>query len=232
MLNRKKQGKNKRGGDPSVREIVTGGAQYRRKLKWVAELATGAAAAASSTAGDGNQGVTQQPDNTSAWNGLANLWQEYRVRKITMELHPPNLNPAIAANAALVPIRCYMFHDRTGAITTANALAATELQLIDQENSKFAALSPYNPAHVLRHSIKATDLEDLAWLPTQVAANNRFQLVLVIQASGVASAMPYRIDYDVEFRGRANSGLVELSRPLPAPKHVSGCLCATCMSSK
>jgi len=224
-----KQGKFKRGGGPSVGAIVTGGAEYRRTLKWVAELATGAAAAASSTAGDGNQGVTQQPDNCSAWNGLANLWQEYRVRRIKTTLHPPNLNPAIAANAALVPVRAYMFHDRSGLITTANALAATELQLIDQENSKFAALSLYNPTHVLQHSIKATDVEDLVWLPTQVAATNRFQMVVVIQPSGVASAMPYRIDYDVEFRGRANSGLVELSRPLPAPKHVDGCQCAACV---
>jgi hypothetical protein len=217
--------------------VLLGGAELSRKLRYITTTGTAAAAASAIVYGDGTTGTSAQPNLCSSWTGLAGAWQEYRVKAISVSVHSPVYNPVLAADATATALQVFTFHDRSGEISEANAAAASLAQLVDQEGSKFSVLSPYNPVGVHKNMIRAKDAEDFLWLPTQVASVDRYRLVLVFPQTVVAYNVNIVLEWHVEFKGRANSGLVELSLPkLVLPRqpwrrvapHPAGCQCDAC----
>jgi len=196
----------------TAEKVIIGGAQLRRTLKVI--LTQGVATTITGQViGDGNDAATVQPNGCASWASLQNDWQEYRVRRIRTTCYAPVQNPAVGTNVA-IPIPTVVFTDRTGDLTLAQVKAASNDQVIDQEQSKFTCLWVNQIAHPLRHTVTAVDAEDFQWLATHNGfANqaNRFQQCWFFSAvpSGDAGNLFLLVEFDCEFKGRANVGLVE-----------------------
>jgi len=218
----KKSTRLKRRGPGSVtaQQIVVGGAQLTRVIKDIRVITTSAAVQTAATIGDGNAGAGFQPDLAPSWTNLANSWQEYRVKSIKVTAHAQSQNPAAGASAA-TPIGITLFNDRSGLLSIAQVVAATQPQGFDQENSRFTYLWVNEPSHVLTTKMWAKDSEDFAWSPTQTSGANRYQVCAQLGVTGVASTVTLTIEYHCEFKGRANGGLVELTRSAPTSRMLS-----------
>jgi len=215
----KKSTRLKRRGPGSItaQQVVVGGAQLTRVLKDIRTITTSAAVQTAATIGDGNAGAGFQPDLCPSWTNLANSWQEYRVKSIKVTAHAQSQNPGAGA-AAATPIGITLFQDRSGQLTVAQIVAATQPQGFDQENSRFKFLWVNEPSHVLTSRMWAKDSEDFAWSNTQLSGANRFQICAQLGTTGVASTVSLTIEYHCEFKGRANGGLVELTRRAPTSR--------------
>jgi len=192
---------------------LSGGAQLSRVLRTITTTSSAAAAGGAIVYGDGTTGTSVQANTASSWASLANSWQEYRVRSIKVRVYGPLYNPGLAADATATAMQVFTFHDRSGEITEANAAAATLAQLIDQEGSKFSVLAPYYSDRYHENKILAKDPEDFLWIPTQSTTVDRYRLVFVLPATVVAYTFNIVAEFHVEFKGKANSGLVELLAP-------------------
>jgi len=206
-------------------KVLLGGSQLTRTFRTITTTGVQAAAATAIVYGDGTTGTSVQPNTCSSWSDLAASWQEYRVKSIAIKVFGQLYNPTAAAAATAIPMQVYTFHDRTGEITEANAAAASLAQLVDQEGFKYTTLFPFYGDRFLMNRIKARDPEDYLWIPTQSATVDRYRLVLVFPLTVVANNCTIISEWVVEFKGRANSGLVELQS-----KHVKGCRCGHCLS--
>jgi len=212
--------------------IVTGGAQFARTLKYISVLTQSVAGQVANVWGDGVGGTTPQPEYCSSWSGLANLWQEYRVRSIKITVHPHLASPTGTTNL-LFPVEVVSFIDRSGLLTPGLVQGATDNQAIDQEASKMTTLFSTEPSHLHVHQMHAVDSEDYTWIPTQSVTADRMRLCLLCNSTGVVSNLPILVEFRVEFKGRANSGLVELSRQLtPGTPMAEDCEATACICGR